>query len=115
MKDINDCFIQTYCGAIRGDECSEDIYEAIEPITVQELCNYILSNDREWGHIGIACPRTIYGNPNVHYYHGKYVDDNTNPIDFTFPPHIANAIVKRINWSGGWSSVNWILTIWNWY
>ena len=111
MEDINDCFIQTYCGPIRGDECSDNIYEATEPVTVQELCNYILSNDREWGYIGIACPGTIFGNPNVQYYHGKYVDDNRNQIDFAFPPYIANAIVKRINWNGGWSSANWILTI----
>lgn len=111
MKDINDCFIQTYCGPIHGDECSENIYEATEPVTVQELCNYILSNDREWGYIGIACPGTIFGNPNVQYYHGKYVDDNRNQIDFAFLLYIANAIVKLINWNGGWSSANWILTI----
>lgn len=111
MNNLREYFKRTYDGPIRGDECSHTIYEAIKPVTVQELCDYIISNDREWGYIGIACPGTIFGNPNVEYFHGKYVDSKRNPIEFKFPPNIANAIVKRIDWDGGWSRADWIFTL----
>lgn len=111
MENLSDYFKITYDGPIRGDCCSHTIYEAIKPVTIQELCDYIISNDREWGYIGIACPGTIFGKPNVEYFHGKYVDNKRNPIEFKFPPNIANAIVKRIDWDGGWSRADWIFTL----
>lgn len=111
MNNLNEAFKQTFCGPVRGDCCSHDIYVAIKPVTVQELCDYIISNKGEWGYIGIACPGTIFGEPNVEYFHGKYVDSKRNPIEFKFPPHIANAVVKRIDWDGGWSRADWLLTI----
>lgn len=112
MESILDYFRRTYDGSIRSDCCSHMVFEATKPITVQELCNYILSNDRIWGYIGIACPEnTVYGDPNVEYAYGKYVDDKRNPIEFEFPSHIANAIVKRIDWDGGYSRADWVFTI----
>ena len=111
MNDIYECFQLTYSGPIRGDCCSHDIYEATKPVTVQELCDYIISIKGEWGYIGIACPGEIFGKPNVEYFHGEYVDGKRNPIEFKFPPRIANSIVKRIDWDGGWSRGDWILTL----
>ena len=111
MKNISECFRRTFCGPIRGDCCSHNVYEAIKPVTVQELCDYIISNDREWGYIGITSPGAIFGEPNVEYSHGQYVDSKRNPIDFKFPPRIANSIVKKIDWDGGWSRADWVLTI----
>lgn len=103
---------QVFSGEIRGDCCSHDIYEPIEPMTVQELCDEIIKNKGEWGYIGISKRGTIFGDPNVEYFHGQYVDDKRNPIgDFKFPPQIANAYVKRVDWDGGWSRADWIITI----
>ena len=113
MNSLKERFANIYSGPIRGDETSHEIYMAIpsKPTTVQELCDYIISNDREWGYIGIACSGTIFGKPNVEYFHGKYVDSERNPIEFKFPPNIANATVKRIDWDGGWSRADWLFTI----
>lgn len=114
MKNINDYFRITYESPVYGDCTYSAVYEAIKPVTVQELCDYILSNDREWGCIGIAYPGMTFGDPgdpNIEYFHGEYVDKKRNPIEFKFPLNIANAIVKRIDWHGGWSNADWILTL----
>lgn len=101
-----------YSGPVRGDACSHSIYEPAEPFTVQELCDYIISQKGDWGYIGIEKPGTIFGDPNVEYYRGEYVDGQRNPIgNFKFPPQIANAYVKKIDWDGGWSRADWIITI----
>lgn len=101
-----------YMGEVGGDCTSHDIYESIEPMTVQELCDEIIKNTGEWGYIGIKKPGTIFGDPKVEYFHGKYVDEHRNPIgDFKFPPHIASAYIKKIDWSGGWSRADWVITI----
>ena len=111
MLNFHECFKKTYSGPVRGDECSHTIYEAIKPVTVQELCDYIISNKNEWGYIGISYPGTVFGNPNVEYSDGQYVDRENNPIEFKFPPDIASKIVKRIDWTGGWSRADWLFTI----
>ena len=109
IENLNDFFRKTYDGPIGGDCTSIEKYEAIKPVTVQEVCDYVISNKGEWGYIGIGCPGAIFGNPNVKYFHGEYVDGNRNPIKFRFPPNIANAKVKRIDWHGGWTRADWIL------
>ena len=110
MKDIKLKCI--YDGPIRGDECSHSIYEVVEPVTVQEFCDYIISNEKIWGTIGIDCPGTIFGDPKVEYAWGKYVDEKRNDIgDFRFPPKIANAYVSKVDWDGGWGYVSWVLTL----
>ena len=113
MNNLQEYFKKIYEGPVGGDCCYNEIYEAVKPVTVQELCDYIISNDKEWGYIGIACPGATFGNPNVEYCNGKYVDSDHNPIEFKFPSNIANAIVKRIDWGGGWSRADWIFTLWN--
>ena len=47
----------------------------------------------------------------MEYSGGGYADGEGNPIESGFPPDIANAIVKRIDWDGGWSRADWVLTI----
>lgn len=92
----------TYNGPIGGDCCSHKTYEPIEPMTVQELCDEILKDTREWGYIGIREPGTrgtTFGDPHVEYSHGQYEGGQ----DFKFPPQIANAHIKKVDWDGGWS------------
>lgn len=112
MNPIWDNFRKTFSGPIRGDCCSHNIYEAIphKPVTVREMCEYILSTN-EWGYIGIKCPGTIFGDPCVEYYEHQYVDKDRNPIRFQFPSDIANAVIKKIDWDGGWSRGDWLFTL----
>lgn len=103
---------KVFSGELRGDCCSHDIYEPVEPMTVQELCDEIISNERIWGYIGIKKTGTFFGSPQVEYFHGQYVNDKREPIgEFKFPPHIANAQVKRIDWDGGWGRADWLITL----
>lgn len=110
--NFNEYFKRIYSSPIHGDETSDSYFEPLKPITVQELCDYIISQKGDWGYIGIKKPGTIFGEPNVEYFHGQYVDNNRNPIgNFKFPPHIANATIKKLCWSGGWSRADYLITI----
>ena len=50
------------CGPMRGDCTCEWRCSLIGNPTVKELCDDIISNDREWGYIGIAKEGTILEN-----------------------------------------------------
>lgn len=102
---------KVYQSEIYGDCTSRMIFEPLEKITVQEMCDWIINESDEWGYIGIKCPGTIFGNPCVEYYHGHYVNRNRDHIEFKFPPHIANAVIKRLEWHGGWSNGDWLFAI----
>ena len=101
----------TYKGPVGGDCTQHVIYELEEPMTVRELCEYILSTN-EWGHIGIQDKDSFsYGTPSIEYWKHKYIDENCNPIQIDWPEKILNAYVRKIDWYGGWSLGNWKLTI----
>ena len=97
-------------GLIREDCCSRDVYQLEEPMTVKEMCEYILSTN-EWGYIGINCPGTIFGKPYIEYCEHQYVDENRQPIKMNWPESILNAQIKQVIWDGGWSRGDWLFTI----
>ena len=109
----------TGMGPVGGDCCGEVYYQLTRPCTVKELCDYIVANDREWGYIGLERKRgpdgyfhgSLFGEPNIEYFHGKYVDSRRNPIEFNFPEEIANKTVKAVRASGGWSRMDYILEV----
>lgn len=112
MEDFKKSFMQIYSGPIRSDCCSHSIYTPTEKITVQEFADFIVTNfTGEWGYIGIDARNTIFGDPRVEYFHGHYVDEKRNPIQFKFPSKIANAVIKKLDWDGGWSRSDWLITI----
>ena len=98
-------------GPIRGDCCSHNIFTLEEPMTVREMCEYILSTD-EWGYIGIydGCSFS-FGSPNTEYIDHHYCDSERNPIEMNWPDKILNAYVKQIDWDGGWSRGDWLFTL----
>ena len=98
-------------GEVHGDCTSTVYYELTRPCTVRELCEYIVSNDREWGYIGIKVPGTIFGEPRIEYSGGKFVDKDGNEIKFNFPKDIADKTVKKVHASGGWSRMDYLLEI----
>lgn len=111
MEKLEEKFKKTYSGPVRGDCTSHSIFVAYKLVTVQEVCEYILKTN-EWGYIGIEQGDWIsFGSPRVEYIDHKYVDEHRQPIKFSFPPEIANAFVSQIDWDGGWSRGDWLLTL----
>lgn len=110
MKTLDEKFKQTYYGPTWGDETHTEKYQAIAPVTVKELCDYILTTD-EWGYIGIYNQGTVFGKPDIEYIHHHYCDSSRNPIEMNFPENILNAQVCEIIWQGGWSRGDWLLKI----
>ncbi len=115
---MEDKLICINSGSMRGDCCSHSQYKPRNPMTVRELCDYILSNKNEWGYIGINDTSGGYfrnpctfGNPNIEYWKGNYCDRNRNPIELNFPEDILNSYVKLIDWDGGWSRADWLFTL----
>ncbi len=106
---IKNNFKCMYRGEIGGDCTSTNIYVAIAPVTVKQMCEYIISRTGEWGEIGITTNQRIYFTfdckNHFEYAHGKYV----NKIYLS--PQIANSVIKKIRWHGGWSNSDYILYI----
>ena len=110
MNDIWKKMRKVFDGPIRSDCCSHQIYEVIAPLTVREMCEYIITTN-EWGYIGINNGNSIFGNPRIEYINHEYVDENRNPISMNWPERILNAQIKKIDWDGGWSNGDWLFTI----
>jgi hypothetical protein len=102
-------------GEISGDCTSVDIFEATAPVTVKQMCDYIISQTSEWGEIGITTNQQIHFTSDCEnhfeYFHGTYVDRNRSPIKIYLSPQIANSIIKKIRWHGGWTNADYLLYI----
>ena len=89
----------------QGSDCTSSYY--ITPkksFTVRDFVNAVIADTREWGYIGIAAPRTIFGSPNIKYEWGKLTTAN-------FSDEILNKQVLELSGSGGWSRSDYILKI----
>ena len=89
----------------QGSDCTGSYY--ITPkksFTVRDFVNAVIADTREWGYIGIAAPRTIFGSPNIKYEWGKLTTAN-------FSDEILNKQVLGLSGSGGWSRSDYILKI----
>ena len=89
----------------QGSDCTGPYY--ITPkksFTVRDFVNAVIADTREWGYIGIAAPRTIFGSPNIKYEWGKLTTAN-------FSDEILNKQVLELSGSGGWSRSDYILKI----
>lgn len=108
MKDVKLKCI--YSGPVRGDCCSHSQYEPVEPTTVRELCEYILST-HEWGYIGINphsnTIASIFGDPCIEYASGQY----KTPLESRFSEEILDSYVETVDWDGGWSKGDWLFTL----
>lgn len=100
-------------GPVGSDETSEIYFDIVEKCTVKELCDYIIANDKDWGYIGLDSHShgSLFGEPNIEYMDGHYVDKDRNPIEFNFPEEIANKTVESIRAHGGWSRLDYLLTV----
>ena len=88
----------------QGSDCTGPYYIIPKKsFTVRDFVNAVIADTREWGYIGIAVPRAIFGNPNIEYKYGKLIAN--------FPDEILNKQVLELSGSGGWSRSDYILKI----
>lgn len=92
-------------GPTCGDETTP--YEVIfnESMTVREFSDYVLTLN-EWGCIGIYNPdaRSFFGDPQRWYHQDKW---DSGPL----PENIMDKTIKKAYASGGWSRMNYMLTL----
>ena len=100
-----------YSGPMRGDCCSHSQYKPRNPMTVRELCEYAISLKDEWGYIGIKDKSSVFGKPQIEYWHGYYCDSSRKPIELNFPKEILDSYIEFIDWDGGWSRGDWLITL----
>ena len=102
-----------FSGPMRSDCCSHSQYRLKEPVTVKEFCDWVISEHAsDWGYIGIKRPDTVYGYPEIEYWKGSYCDSQRTNIDeLNFPENILNSKVYLVDWDGGYSRADWLLTL----
>lgn len=105
----------TSLGEIGGDCTGPMYFKLARECTVRELCDYIITNKEEWGciriqtqHPGFDLSRT---KSEIEYFHGEYTNYHRQKILFDLVDEVANAIVTKVDAHGGWSNVDYILTV----
>lgn len=71
--------------------------------TVEQFIHDVLLDEREWGRIGIYDSRSIFGNPSCEYRYGELVSK--------LPDEYLKLNVTKARASGGWSLMDYILTV----
>lgn len=77
-----------------------------KPYTVREFVDEILDNAREWGHIGIYSEEQAWfekGDPYIEYRHGV--------LTAPFSDEILEKTIIKATASGGWSLMDYSLTL----
>ena len=97
-------------GGPYGDETSSyDIEITKEGLTLRELIDYVISDEREWGDIDIIgkgqpydwCTEDIdYTVYRLSYKHGKVLEDN-------IPEEIKDKAIPECKAHGGWSLMDY--------
>lgn len=105
----------THLGEIGGDCTGPMYFKLARECTVRELCDFIVANKGEWGYIRIQALYPGFDlsemKSEIEYFHGDYVNRNREKILFDLVDDVANAIVTKVDAHGGWSNVDYILTV----
>lgn len=72
--------------------------------TVESFVDDVLLLNNEWGIIGIEDGLSVFGDPHVEYGQGKLKSENFNET-------ISNLKVCSVRASGGWSRMDYIITV----
>lgn len=75
--------------------------------TFRELIDLILTRN-EWGYIGKDYPREVFGHPRFEYSH-DHIKDGSERGHFTEEDY--NRIVKVVKAHGGWSRMDYLITL----
>lgn len=73
-------------------------------MTVRQFIDYVV-NLKEWGYIGIYNPAVdpFFGDPKCEYRYARLIGE--------LPNEIMDCIITKASASGGWSRMDYILTI----
>ena len=93
----------TQTGKTSGDETTPYMVSLNKECSVSEFIDSVLKRN-EWGYIGIRSHRHIFGFPNCEYRRGKIVSTN-------FTEESLSRKVATVSASGGWSRMDYILTL----
>lgn len=107
MMEFTTKFSLKQTSKIRSDESAS--YDVIlkHKMTLSEFIDAVLENTREWGHIGLEFKGTIFGSPCCDYRYGELTDEGKE----TFTETQLNSIVKYVKADGGWTNMNYLITL----
>ena len=86
-------------GEVRGDCSAEYKIEVAKGATVSQVISDILSDEREWGYIGIRDSSEVFGKHHFEYRYGKVLPSKEQ----SFWNSIKDHKVIYIKGDGGWS------------
>lgn len=87
-----------------GSDCTAlYIVQLDKEYTVREFVKTVLSNDKEWGYIGIHNGESFFGNPKCEYRYGKLLS--------FLPKELRDKKVKSAEANGGWSYMSYLLVL----
>ena len=95
------------CTEVAGDETAGYEVTLDKRYTVEEFINEVVSKKQDWGYIGIkqeGVP-TIFGSPKCEYKWGKLLS--------SLPNEYLNKEISIVSASGGWSRMDYLITIIN--
>lgn len=73
-----------------------------KPYTVEEFINEVISDKREWGHIGIYSPDSVFGYPRCEYRYGEILESS-------FDEEFLQLEINNVRASGGWSCMDYVI------
>lgn len=94
-------------GNVRGDCTAPYDVELSRECTLRELVDVILTRN-EWGYIGKDDPRDVFGYPRFEYSY-DHIKEGSERGHFTEEDY--NRIVKTVKADGGWSRMDYIVTL----
>lgn len=90
-------------GKTRGDCTAPYSVTLKKQYTVAEFVADVVSNDDEWGYIGIEDGDPFFGNPCCEYRWGKLLS--------FLPSAIQSQKIKSVKADGGWSRMDYLITL----
>lgn len=94
-------FIQT--GKTAGDETTPYTVSLNQECSVDEFIAWVLKQN-EWGYIGIRNPGHIFGSPKCEYR-------GVTIVNTEFTEEDLSRMVATVSASGGWSRMDYLLTL----
>lgn len=107
MMEFTTKFSLKRTSKIHSDESA--FYDVIlkHKMTLSEFIDAVLENTGEWGHIGLEFKGTIFGYPCCDYRYGSLTEGGKA----TFTENQLDSTVKYVKSNGGWTNMNYLITL----
>ena len=90
-------------GNMHTDETADFKVVLDKQYTVSNFIDTVLKNTSDWGYIGVKSPNSLFGNPSCEYRYGKLLS--------VIPQEYFNREIDGVTSSGGWTRMEYILTL----